>query len=94
MARKARSANGGGQIRRRRKVSNIGGNGKPLEDDELDELANHWQLLARLWQPVYENNEADLTSGDKRFVGQLIKEMGELIKQLKKQRVAAACAWS
>jgi hypothetical protein len=38
MARKARAANGGGQIHRRRKVSNMGGNGKPL-DDELDELA-------------------------------------------------------
>jgi hypothetical protein len=65
---------------------------RKTSSDELDELANHWQLLARLWQPVYENNEAELTSGDNRFVGQLIKEMGELIKQLKKHRVAAGCA--
>jgi hypothetical protein len=70
----------------------MGEHGKPLENYELEELANHWQLLARLWQPVYENNEADLPSGDKRFVGQLIKEMGDLIKQLKKQRVSAGWA--
>jgi hypothetical protein len=51
----------------------------------LLELSNHCQLLGNVLRPVYEkNSEAALRPGERKVVGTLIREMSELIRQLRK----------
>jgi hypothetical protein len=49
------------------------------------DLANHCQLLTDVLRPLYENDSVELERGSKRVVGRLLREMSQLIAQLKKE---------
>lgn len=53
-----------------------------LLDELLEEHANHCQLLDSILRPFYEEREQALQRCEKRFLGQLIREMIEQISQL------------
>ena len=50
----------------------------------IKELKNHRRQLANLLQPVYENtnDEIELTSGERKFVGRALADMDELLREL------------
>lgn len=57
--------------------------GEPVIHDEiLIELTNHFRQLANVLSPIYEERVIDLRTVERRFIGRLVREMGELIVQL------------
>lgn len=56
--------------------------GDPPEEI-LQEVINHCQLLAEVLRPLYEGGPAELKTGERRVVGRLIREMSELLAQLR-----------
>jgi hypothetical protein len=59
------------------------GPGTSVRDGLLLELTNHCQLLASILSPVYERGEFQLKSGERRAIGYLLKEMFNVINQLR-----------
>jgi hypothetical protein len=60
--------------------------------DVLDELMNHCRLLADILRPVCEEGDFDLERGERRFLGQLVREMSEMLQQLKNESIRTADA--
>jgi len=48
------------------------------------ELMNHWELLGNVLRPVYEQGSLELKNAERRVVGRLIGEMGELLSELQR----------
>lgn len=53
-------------------------------EELIFELINHWELLGNVLRPVYEEGNFELKRAERRVVGRLIGEMGELLNQLRK----------
>jgi hypothetical protein len=54
----------------------------------FEELANHFGLMSNVLRPVCDNHELEFTSCERRIVGQLLKEMSDLINELQAHRAA------
>jgi hypothetical protein len=50
--------------------------------ESLAELMNHFSLLGNILRPLYEDNGHELKRAERRVVGRLIVEIGDLISQL------------
>jgi hypothetical protein len=53
-----------------------------LLDELLEEHANHCQLMDSILRPIYEEPEHELQPCEKRFLGQLMREMNEQIGEM------------
>lgn len=58
---------------------------EPSPSELLEELRNHLHLLAQLLQPLCDVGRTDFTTGQRRMVARLLKEMQEFVAQLQDQ---------
>jgi hypothetical protein len=55
---------------------------RPVETEDVSELANHLQLLADVLQPFFSSPALQSVHPEVRVAGQLLAEMGNMIQRL------------